>query len=76
MNPADSEYLAAWSFDCHFSDLSDALAGLSKLIISLYEYYIKMDKQDDLDGVKAHKLLLAMDNIRKDWVEIIYIPHD
>lgn len=69
-----SERIAcAASTDLLSNELSDSLAGLLKLIINLYESSIMLDKQGNLDEVKASKLLLAMDNILKDWFEIKYM---
>lgn len=72
------DYTAALDFPLSnvSNELSDALAGLSKLIINLYESSIKMDKQCDLDEVKAHKFLQAMDSVLKDWIETVLIPFD
>jgi hypothetical protein len=53
---------------------SDSIAGLVKLIINLHESSIKMDKQGNLDEVKAKKILLAMDNVIKDWMDAVLIP--
>lgn len=56
------------------NELSDSIAGLVKLIINLHESSIKMDKQGNLDEVKAKKILLAMDNVIKDWMDAVLIP--
>jgi hypothetical protein len=63
----------ATSTDLLSNELSDSLAGLVNLIINLYESATVLDKQGDLDEVIANKLILAMDNIIKDWFEIIFM---